>query len=137
MSNDAHAKTPATVPPKVSIVVGLVGLVLFVIVSVAAVLLVGGGLVWMTGTVETWLDLPPMSMLIAVLGLSIIATVLIAQSRIMTAIHDTRWGPFDVLREHSGDDDGWDDEDGDEDDDEDDDGDDDGDGEAPVAGRPR
>ncbi|MCX4247126.1 hypothetical protein [Paraliomyxa miuraensis] len=112
MSNDTHATTPATVPPKVSIVTVLIGLVLIVVGSIAVVLLVGGGLVWVTGAVETWLDLPPMSMLIAVLGLSLIATVLIAQSRIVTALHDTRWGPFDLLRDLERDDD-WDD-DGDE-----------------------
>ena len=127
MSNEARATTPATVPPKVSIVVGLVGLVLAVSVSAALVLLVGGGLVWMTGAVEAWLDLPPMSMLIAVLGLSIIATVLIAQRRIVTAIHDTRWGPFEVFREGS--------ERDDDEDDEDDGGEDDG--EALVARRGR
>ena len=66
-----------------------------------------------------------MSMLIAVLGVSLIATVLVAQGRIVTAIRDMRWGPFDVLRQHL------------EREEEEDDEDDDDDGKAPVARRGR
>jgi hypothetical protein len=119
MSNDERTSTQTTVPPEASIAVGLTVLVL--IVSVV-VLVLGGGLAWLTGAVETWLDLPPMSMLIAVLGLSIIVTVFIVQGRIVNAIHDVRWGPFEILREHlERGNDHWDDDDDD----------------APVVGRRR
>lgn len=108
MNDDAHP----TVPPRVSI--GLGGVLFMMSVCVAVVLLTAGGLVWMTSALETWLDLPPMSMLIAVLGVAIIVTVLLAQGRIVNAIHDTRRDPFDMLREHLQRE--WDAEQGDDDD---------------------
>lgn len=108
MSNDDRTRTQTIAPSDASIVVALT---LFVLIVSVVVLVLGGGLVWVTGTVEAWLDLPPMSMLIAVLGLSIIVAVMIAQNRIVNAINDVRWGPFEILREHlERDDDHWDDD---------------------------
>ena len=78
---------------------------LFVLLALAAVCLgvllsLAGGLVWTTGLFESWLNLPPTSMLVASLGVAIIGTVLVAQSRIVAAIRAIGRAPSEMLRDH-------------------------------------
>ncbi len=87
-------------PPRRSIIVGFVGLAIIVAIVAVALLLTGGVLVWVTGLVETWLEFPSMSMLIAVIGISVIVVMRFGQNEIIANIHEIQWNPLEALRDH-------------------------------------
>jgi hypothetical protein len=86
----------AQAPRSIVIVAGLVGSLIVAAICVAILFGLGVALVWATGSIETWLDLPAMSMLVAVVGLGLIATVFVGTGRIVGAIRERR-GPLDML----------------------------------------
>lgn len=110
----------AEAPRSVVIVAGLVGSLIVAAICIVILFGVGVALVWATGRIETWLDMPAMSMLIAVVGLGVIATVFVGTGRIVGAIRERR-GPLDLLgdmmeRAAGVEDEGDDDEDDDDED---------------------
>jgi hypothetical protein len=86
----------AEAPRSVVIVAGVVGSLIVAAICVAILFGVGVALVWTTAGIETWLHLPAMSMLIAVVGLGLIATVFVGTGRVVGAIRERR-GPLDML----------------------------------------
>lgn len=91
-------------PRKFSILLGVTGLMVIAGVGIAALLFGGAGLVWGTSAFEGWLDLPQNSVLLAVVGISIIVILLIAQARIINAIADMQWNILAMYREEFEDD---------------------------------
>ena len=80
-------------PLVVAMVVVVFGSLLIVAVSAAGLLGAAALLVWVTGVVGSWLGLPAMALLVAVIGIAMCVLVLIAYSRIVEAIEK----PFKVL----------------------------------------